>query len=217
MATNILVIGESGTGKSTSIINLNPNDTFIINVLDKPLPFKGFRKKYIPFSKENPKGNYYATDDYSKIIRIIDGINRERPEIKNIIIDDFQYLMCNEYMTTNSRGYDKFESIGKNVWGLVKYTANQREDLSVFYLSHSKVEDGKSKPKTIGKMIDNTVVLEGMFTIVLHSLIQLDNYKFLTQNDGSYMAKSPLGMFEDKYIDNDLFLVKNKINEYFND
>jgi hypothetical protein len=216
MATNTLIMGESGTGKSTSIRNLNPAETFIINVLDKPLPFKGFKNSYIKLTKEN-NGNYYASDDHRAILKVIHYINEKRPDIKNVVIDDFQYVMANEYMRrAKERGFDKFTEIGQSAWGIIINIALCRDDLFFFILSHTENDaSGKVKCKTIGKMIDNTITFEGMFTVVLHSMITDGKYKFLAQNDGIHIAKSPMGMFEDLLLDNDLLSIKEKMTEYF--
>jgi hypothetical protein len=220
MGNLTLVIGESGTGKSTSTRNLDPAETFIINVLDKPLPFRGFREKYKKLKKEEGGkfiGNYIAADDADKIIKIIHGINESMPHIKNIIIDDFQYIMANEFMRrAKEKGYDKFTEIGLHAWQIIQDCALCRDDLFFFFLSHSEDKDsGKKACKTIGKMIDEKITLEGMFTTVFHSVISDGKFKFLTQNNGSYIAKSPMGMFEDNLIDNDLTFVKAKMFDYY--
>jgi hypothetical protein len=98
MAASVLVIAESGSGKSTSIENLNPKETFIINVANKPLPFKGWKSKYILWSKENPTGNLYSKADADSIVACMKYVSERRPEIKNIVVDDFQYMMGFEYM-----------------------------------------------------------------------------------------------------------------------
>lgn len=213
MSNTILVMGESGTGKSTSIRNLDHEETYIINVLDKPLPFKGFKSKY----QQKEGGNYYASDSAPKILNVINNINNKRPNVKNLIIDDFQYIMANEYMRrATERGFDKFTEIGQAAWNIISECSKVREDLDVFILSHTESNDmtGKIKCKTIGKMIDNTITLEGMFTVVLHSMLKDEKYVFLTQHDGRHIAKSPLGMFEDIYISNDLLYVKQQIKSY---
>lgn len=219
MATSTLIMGESGTGKSSSIRNLDVNETFIINVLDKPLPFKGFKSKYTRFSKENENGNYYASDDHSKIAKIIEFVSNKRPDIKSIIVDDFQYIMANEFMRrANERGFDKFTEIAQHAWSIIKGASAAREDLDFFFLSHTEASsDGKVKCKTIGKMIDEKINLEGMFTIVLHTIVEDGKYRFLTQFDGSHIAKSPMDMFDRMYIENDLMYVKEKMREYFGD
>lgn len=216
MGNLTLVIGESGTGKSTSIRNLDEKETFIINVLDKPLPFKGFSEKYKKLNKEG-SGNYIARDSHDEIIKSINYINNSMPHIKNLIIDDFQYVMANEFMRrAKEKGYEKFTEIGLHAWQIIEVCAHSRDDLFCFFLSHSEEgESGRKKCKTIGKMLDDKITLEGMFTTVLHSLITDNKFKFLTQNNGSYIAKSPMGMFSDNLIDNDLTFVKAKMFDYY--
>lgn len=217
MANNlVLIMGESGTGKSTAIRTLNPAETYIINVLDKPLPFKGYKKLY----KGGKGGNYFGSDNADKIRSVIQRINRERPEIKNIIIDDFQYIMANAFMRkATEKGFDKFVEIGQDAWEIIDDGTKVRGDLYIFILSHTEADanSGTVKIKTIGKMLDEKIVLEGMFTVVLHSLITNKQYKFLTQHDGTRIAKSPMGMFERAHIDNDLQMVREKMRAYAGD
>lgn len=219
MSNTILIIGESGSGKSSSIRTLNPEETIIINVLDKPLPFKGFKKNYIKTATETKKVNYFSTDDHQKIRGAVSKINSERPEIKTLIIDDFQYIMANQFMKKAlEKGYDKFTEIGQNAWQIIRDLQACREELKCYVISHSDTDAfGKVKCKTIGKMLDDKICLEGMFTIVLHALTSDNKYRFLTQNDGVHVAKSPMGMFKDKYIDNDLLSINQTIDDYFNE
>lgn len=220
MSNTSLIIGESGTGKSTSLAHLNPKETFIINVLDKPLPFRGYKKNYVAIkSWEDTEGNYFASDDYAKLIKCIKIVNEKRLEIKNLVIDDWQYTMCNEFMRrATENGFTKFTEIGQHAWSIIRELISCREDLFCFVLSHSDTDaNGKYKCKSIGKMLDEKITIEGMFTIVLHTQIMDGAYRFLTQNDGSHIAKSPQGMFEDKYIGNDLAFVKQKMNAYYNE
>ena len=211
----ILVMGESGTGKSHSIKELDPKETYIINVLDKALPFRGFRKKYFPSSTGKP-GNYNACDNSQRICTGIQGIDKNRPEIKTIVIDDFQYIMANEFMRkANEKGYQKFVDIGVHAWEVIRTAMSCRPDLTVFILSHTETDAlGKSKCKTIGRMLDEKITLEGMFTVVLHSLVVDGRYKFLTKNDGFHIAKSPVEMFDNQLIDNNLKEIKEKIYHY---
>ncbi len=171
----VIVLGESGSGKSTSLRNLNPEETFVLNVLDKPLPFRGYKKKY----NDNAK-NYYSTDNYLAIIKYINAINERRPEIKSIIIDDFNFIMSNEFMHRSSeRGYDRFTDIGKHTFDIVETIKGCREDLYCFILSHTEItSDGKIKCKTVGKVIDDKVSIEGRVTTVLHALIIDGEFKF---------------------------------------
>lgn len=219
MAIPVLVLGESGTGKSTSLRNLACEETFLILVIDKPLPFRSKYKKWEQDKDGNTKGNMCITDNYSNIIKIINYINLKMPEIKNIVIDDFQYIMANEFMRRSTeRGYDKFTEMAKQVWEVIDSIKNSRPELTVFILSHSDQDaNGKFKMKTIGKLLDEKITVEGLFTIILHTQINEGRYNFLTQNDGRYIAKSPIDLFTDKYIDNDLKIVKEAIASYYSD
>lgn len=212
MAYATLVLGESGTGKSSSLRNLNEDETFIINIIDKPLPFKGGANK---FNKE--KKNYFHSDNSEKIISYIRAINEKASHIKNLIIDDFQYIMSNDFMArAKERGFDKFTEIAQNAFNVINTLRSCRNDLQVFVLSHSDIDDfGRVKCKTIGKLLDEKVNVEGLFSMVFHTDVQNGEYRFLVQNDGNRLAKSPMGMFEDKYIPNDLNEVRNVIHEYF--
>lgn len=219
MSSISLIIGESGTGKSTSIRNLNATETFIINVIDKPLPFKGYRAKYKTMSGDGLEGNYYATDDYAKVIKVVNHISTKRPEIKTIIIDDFQFIMTNEFMRRcMERGFDKFSEIGNHAWSILNSLKLLREDIDCFILSHSEMdESGKMKVKTIGKLLSEKYGMEAAVSMLLQTEINDGKYCFITQGDARHIAKSPMGMFEDKIIPNDLSFVKNKMNEYYNE
>lgn len=216
MANLILVIGESGTGKSSSIETLDPKETFIIQVVDKPLPFKGFKTKY-PLRTKDVKGNRFVSDRSDSIIKILDILNTEQ-NIKNIIIDDSQYIMANEFMRrTKEKGFEKFTEIGVNFYNLIDKANSMRENLSIVFLQHSEtVENGKTKAKTIGRLLDEKIGLEGRFTVVLATEVEDGQYYFRTQNNGNDTCKSPRGMFEELKIKNDLSFVIKKINEYFN-
>jgi uncharacterized protein YktA (UPF0223 family)/energy-coupling factor transporter ATP-binding protein EcfA2 len=217
MSNTLLIMGESGSGKSTSIRTLKPEETFIISVINKPLPFKAFGKLYKNLSSDASKGNYFVTDDHRKIQDLIKNINLKRFDIKNIVIDDFQYIMCNEFMKRASeRGYDKFTEIGQHAHSIIDNLMKCRESLTCFVISHTELGDhGKMKCKTIGKMLDDKITIEGMFTVVLHSKIMDGKYRFLVQADGSHIAKSPMDMFDGLSIENDLEFVRSKLYEYY--
>lgn len=220
MSVPILILGESGTGKSSSIEKLNHKETFIIAVCNKPLPFRGFKSKYIPMKGWDCKeGNYYSTENHERIIKLLKIIDKDRPEIKTIIIDDFQYILSEEFMSrVTERGFDKFSEIAAHAWEIIKLLPNLRADLNCFVLSHSEHgENGKMKLKTIGKLLDDKVVIEGRFTLVLQTDISESGYHFLTQGSKSHIAKSPHGMFENRLIPNDLAFVIDKMNSYYND
>lgn len=217
MANLIMILGESGTGKSTSLENLNNKETFIIQAVDKPLPFKGFKKKYPLRNKDNQQGNRFVSDRAELIIKILDSLNKEKG-IKNIVIDDAQYIMANEFMRrAKEKGFDKFTEIGQNFYKLIDVANDMREDINVIFLQHIETSDnGKIKAKTIGKLLDDKIGLEGRFTIVLITEVEEGKYYFRTQNNGNDTCKSPKGMFDELRIPNDLNLVIQKSNEYFN-
>lgn len=218
MSNTVLIIGRSGSGKSSSLRKLDPQSTFIISVLDKPLPFKGYKKLYVHIKGwDDKEGNYLATDDWQRIIKCIQMINQKRPEIKTLIIDDIQYVLANEFMKRSAeRGFDKYSEMGMHYWSIINAAMGCRSDLLSFFLSHNEIDNnGQSKVKTIGKMLDEKITVEGLFTTVLHTIVNDDEYLFLTQSDGTHNAKSPLGMFEEKLIENDLSIVIKKLNEYF--
>jgi hypothetical protein len=219
MSNTSIIIGESGTGKSTSIRNLKPEETFIINVLNKPLPFRGYKNMYTRVSADGMSGNYYSSDIYEHIELVIKKVNAKRSDIKTLIIDDFQYLMAGEFMSRAlERGYDKFSEIGKHAYDLLKILPTLRDDLDIFVLTHSEPnENGKMKVKTIGKMLDEKITIEGMYSMVLQTELTDGNYHFITQGDSRHIAKSPMGMFETRNIPNDLAFVKQKMSTYYNE
>lgn len=212
MSNVVIILGESGTGKSTSLRNLNPDETFIINVLNKPLPFRGYKKLY-----NADKKNLVETDNYRLIIKYLEAINERRPEIKSIIIDDFSFLMNNEFMhRCREKGFDKFTDMGANVFNIMDTCQNFRDDLYCYILCHTEKDHANMiKPKTVGKMTGDYVGLAERATIVLHTQIIDRHYSFLTQNDGMHVAKTPMGMFDEPYIDNDLNEIRKVIDEYY--
>jgi len=210
MGIPVLILGESGCGKSTSMRNLNPNDCFLIQPVKKLLPF---RNEFKPMSKEG--GQIKATDNTQMIIRVIDGAVKLGK--KMIIIDDFQYIMANEFMRrSKEKSYDKFNDIGFNAWGIINHAQSVDSDIRVYFMSHVETDmNGKTKIKTIGKMLDEKITLEGLFTIVLGASVSDSKYTFTTQNGGSDTLKSPMGMFDDLHIDNDLKMIDDTIIEYY--
>jgi len=227
MAQSILIIADSGTGKSTAIRDLDSSETFIINVAGKGLPFKGWKKNYTLISKDNIKGNLSNVSSASGIIKALTHVNENMPHIKTIIIDDFQYMAAFEYFDrANEKGYDKFTDIATNIATISKMPKDMREDLNVYFLTHPEEVNRNGaviiKAKTVGKMIDNALTLEGLFTIVLFGkVVKQDDgtfkYGFETQTNGENTCKSPDGMFTDRFIDNSLDYVNKCIYNYEND
>ena len=225
MAQSVLVIADSGTGKSTAIRDLNPDETFIINIANKPLPFKGWKSNYKVANKANPSGNLISTSSAAGIIKALIHVNEKLPHIKTLVVDDWQYMSSFEYFDrANEKGYDKFTQIAANLAQVAKMPKDLRDDLTVFFLTHSEDStdingNRKIKAKTIGKMIDNTLTLEGLFSIVLFGKVNKNDdgvleYGFETQNNGENTCKSPQGMFEDFFIPNNLQYVKDCMKKY---
>ena len=224
MSEIIAIVGQTGTGKSTSIEPLNPKETVIIGIIDKPLPFRGWKKNYESGIQQG--GNYLISHNSDQIAKVLKYVSDERPEVKQVIIDDFQYIMSTEFMNrAKEQGWQKFTDIAKHVWDVITAAKSLREDLKVFILTHDEIITEnfapKRKIKTIGKLLDDKVTLEGLFTIVLYTDISKDKeqnelkYTFITQNDGTTTAKSPRGMFETLKIPNDLAAIVKQINDYY--
>ena len=199
MAIIVMVYGQSGTGKSASLRNFSPEDVAVINVSGKPLPFRGGMKTY-------------NTDDYKKIENAIHKTSR-----RSIIIDDATYLMTGEFMrTAKVFGYQKFTDMALNYYTLVRGCAALPKDKIIYFLGHSEIDaDGREKFKTIGRMLDEKITLEGLYAIVLKTFVQDGKYFFATHNDGNDTVKTPMGMFEQDYIDNDLAAVDAVIRGYY--
>jgi hypothetical protein len=203
-----MILGQSGTGKSTSLRNFKPEDVLLIKAIDKPLPFKA--KNWKSLSADG--GNVYSTDHYSHIISAMQKTKRDI-----IVIDDFQYIMANEFMRrSNERGYDKFTDIADHAWRIIDEAGRLPPNKRVYILSHIGSDDfGREKIKTIGKMLDEKITLEGMVTVCLKTVVQDGKYFFATQNSGNDTVKSPIDMFNSLLIDNDLAAVDSAITDYY--
>lgn len=222
MASKLIgIVGPTGTGKSTSIKHLDPNSTYIINVAKKELPFKGAEKLYNKESK-----NYKEVSEATEITRLLKTISDKAPHIKTIIIEDSNYIMgFNIVSKATEVGYMKFSLMAKDMKELFEEARNLREDLTTFYFTHPEIiEDGGEiigyKIKTAGKLIDNQITLEGLLTICLYTHVEESkdgtaNYYFLTNRYRKFPAKSPDGMFNEVKIPNNLQLVLDKVNEYY--
>ena len=222
MASKLIgIVGPTGTGKSTAIKHLDPKTTYIINVAKKELPFKGSEKLY---NTENK--NYKEIDDANEITRLLRTISDKAPHIKTIVIEDSNYIMgFNIVSKATETGYTKFSLMAKDMVELLQQTRELREDLTTFYLSHPEtIEDGGEivgyKIKTAGKLIDNQIVMEGLMTICLYTYVEENkdgsaSYYLLTNRFKKHPAKSPDGMFDDIKIPNNLQLVLDKVNEYY--
>jgi hypothetical protein len=222
MASKLIgIVGATGTGKSTSVKHLDHKETFIINVAKKELPFKGAEKLY---NAENK--NYKEMDDAIAIVQQLVKISEGQPHIKNVIIEDSNYIMgFNIVSKADQVGFTKFTLMAKDMVELFRTARKLRNDLKVFYFTHPEtIEDGGEiigyKIKTAGKLIDNQIVLEGLLTICLYTHVEESKdgtatYNFVTNRFKKYPAKSPDGMFADIKIPNNLQLVVDTIDEYY--
>lgn len=199
MGIPVLILGESGSGKSASLRNFDAAEIGIFNVASKPLPF---RKKL-----NKVDGATYST--FNKVLA--------NPKLKAYVIDDSQYLMCFEmFDKCKETGYGKFTDCAKHFYDLIQsIIKNTPEDCIVYFLHHTETtETGKVKAKTQGKMLDNQLTLEGLFAIVLMCTTDGKEHKFITQSDGFTTAKSPMDMLPLE-MDNDLKAVDTAIREYY--
>lgn len=199
MGIPVLIIGESGSGKSTSLRNFNAEEVGIFNIAGKPLPFK----------KTLPKIDG-AT--YKKITKAL-----KNPTKKTYVIDDSQYLIAfDSFENAKVKGYDKFTDMAINFKDLIMtIISDTPNDIIVYFLHHTETKDGKIKAKTIGQMLDNQLTVEGLFSIVLMAYNKDGKYTFLTHSDGQSTVKSPMEMFEEDEIDNDLTIVDKAIRDYW--
>jgi len=200
MGLPVLILGYSGSGKSASMRNFGADEVALVNVNGKALPFR------TQFTQT------LCSDQYPDIDRFMRSV-----AAKTIVIDDCQYLMANEFMRrAKEKSYDKFTEIGQNFWTLVRSVLSLPPDVTVYFLSHIDTdENGRQKIKTIGKLLDEKITVEGMFTIVLKTSVQDGHYYFATQTDGRDTCKSPMGLFPAMYIDNDLKAVDKAIRDYY--
>ena len=199
MAIVTMIMGQSGTGKSASLRNLDPDRVAVINVSGKPMPFRGPLKSW-------------NTDDYQKITAAVQQTDRDV-----IVIDDASYLMVDEYMrTAKVPGYQKYTDLALNFFSLIRLCAMLPAEKTIYFLGHVDTDsNGNEKFKTIGRLLDEKVTLEGLFTIVLKTVVQDGHYFFSTRNNGSDTVKSPMGMFDADLIENDLAAVDQVIRGYY--
>lgn len=203
MAQKVLIMGESGTGKTASLRNCKPELTAIVNPVSKPLPFRG---------KFDTLDGVTDARDIVKFIK--DEVGKGK---KIIVIDDFQYILSIPYMNRiKEAGWDKWNDFGANYFEIIEVCEDLPEDVIVYYLTHSEtLEDGVTTVKLIGKLLREKITIEGLFTTVLRTQVADGKYYFLTQNSGKDTVKSPMGMFNTYAIDNDLNYVDEKIRNYY--
>mgnify|MGYP004569861063 CR=1 FL=1 len=222
MGIPVMIIGKSGAGKSTSLRNFGEDELYLIKVLGKPLPFRKTFK------------STFETDDYQAVAKALKKTPKEA-----IVIDDAGYLITNHFMNNHASAgkgngvFTLYNEIGDRFWrncpcsacavlevafaGLVEYVINDlpSEKIVYFMMHEDKNDAGDIKPKTIGKLLDEKVCLEGMFTIVLRCMTDNDKHVFRTKTTGADVTKAPIDMFEDEEMDNDLKLVDTAIREYY--
>lgn len=210
MSIATLVLGSSGTGKSTSLRNLDPAKTLLIQCIKKPLPFRAAGWK-VRLSLKS-EGNVIQTSDPV----LIEKIMRNSPH-EIVVVDDYQAVMVNELMNRSSeKGYDKFTDIGKNAWNIFNAAGELAEHRRVYILAHTNTDEfGNVRMKTVGKLVDQHIVPEGFFTIVLRTEVINGQYTFRTQTNGQDCCKSPIDMFGDLSIPNDLAEVDKAITEFY--
>lgn len=202
MGVAVLVLGASGSGKSASMRNFKENDVRILNVASKPLPFRNVNKL-----KKADKATY----------AMIKGVVKSGQTL-SYVVDDAQYLMAFEsFDKINETGYSKFSAMAKNYEDMLRTIQEDTSpDTIVYIMQHiDKDEDGNIKAKTLGKMLDQQLAVEGLFSIVLLAKAEERRHFFITQSDGTNPCKSPMGMFDEIEIDNDLKMVDDTIREYY--
>ena len=206
MAQKILIMGESGTGKSTSLRNLDPGITAVVNPVGKPLPFKSSNGKFTMLNNETKSSNITA---WMK--------GQAKAGKKILIVDDFQYLLSIPYMNRiHEGGWDKWNDFGDDYFKLIDVCADLPADVRVYYLSHCEtLDNGITTIKLIGKLLREKITIEGLFTIVLRTSVIDQKYFFLTQNSGKDTVKSPMGMFSEYAVENDLAYIDDKVCNYY--
>ena len=225
MANVTLILGKSGTGKSTAIKGLDSKETVIFNVLKKRLPFKGSQSLYNKDSK-----NLFDIDDYATISSYLESIGKNAEYVKNVVVDDLTYVMRKEYFKlAKVTGFNKFVDMAAHFQSIIQTAENLRSDLNVFLIMHCEdvVSDNVIvgyKPSTIGKMIDSSYNPVEVVPMVLFSSVKYDEskkpvYGFYThrcmEGNVEIPAKTPDGMFEEDFIPNDLSIVVKAMNEYY--
>ena len=227
MANLIVLAGFSNSGKSTSLKYLDHSETFIVSCTNKQLQIPGFRKKYKKVAIEDKKlvGNWLVSNSYEKIHKILDIVNRTRPDIKTVVIDDINYCLSGEIMDNALvKGYEKFTMQAKNYYDLITSAGELRDDLTVVFISHI-INDGTDidpqyKMYSSGKMLDKTVNIDGLFSYIIYSERYIDEatgevgYRFKTRTDGNDTCRSVAGCFSEKYIEPNMHTIIDTINKF---
>lgn len=227
MSNLICLAGQSNTGKSTSLRTLDPKSTFIISCTNKQLQIPGFRKKYTKVEIKDKKlvGNWYVSNNYAQIGKVLSAVSTTRPEIKVVVLDDINYLLSNEtFENALDKGYTKFSVMAKNYYDLLADCQLLRDDLTVVVITHTENYGTDMDPQyrmwTTGKMLTQQINLDGMFSYIIYSDRYIDDtddevhYRFKTRTDGNDTCRSVAGCFTEKYIEPDMKAVIDRINEF---
>lgn len=216
MSIATMILGQSGTGKTASLRNLNPVDVLLIQAVKKPLPFRAIG--WEPCTKGTPDGSTIVTDNAHTIVGAM-----QRTHKPIIVIDDFQYILANEFMRrvldneTGNSAFAKYNEIARNAWDILMCAGKLADTTRVYILAHTQQdESGHVKAKTIGKLLDEKITLEGLLTIVMRTTVINGQYLFSTQNNGMDTVKTPMQMFDSEHIENDLATVDKTVCEYYN-
>lgn len=225
MSKLVSVLGPSGTGKTSAIRNLPPEKTFLINIAGKEIPIPHSDEKYRTKERagEEKLHNRVDTNSPSKIESWLKRANGKSSPFKYVIIDDIQYLMSFELMRRiKETGWDKFQDIALHFFDVIQQARDMREDLFIFMMGHvAEKDDEMLGLKTVGKAIDQYIHPEGLCTVILQTAVLQEKeeieerFRFITQTDGKRTARTPMGMFEDMYIPNDLKMVADRMEEYY--
>lgn len=225
MSNIIGLCGLSGSGKSSSLKYLNPEETFIISCTPKQLSIPGFRKNYKKLSKEEKgyTGNWFFSNKFENVIQILTLVNRQMPHIKTLVIDDVNYLLTEAAMSRAlEKGYDKFTETAKKYYDLCMYAMTLRDDLNVVFISHIHNYGTDLEPNwkiwTTGKLLDNQVNVDGLFNYIIYSekIVEDDNvsFKFRTRTLGADTCRSTEGCFNEMYIEPNMQTVLDTINKF---
>lgn len=219
--------GFSGSGKSSSLATLIPEETFIISCTPKQLSIPGFRRKYTKLTKDsdgNYVGNWYHSNEFSKVTNILKVVNSKRPDIKVLVIDDANYLLSQELMSRAlEKGYDKHTELAMHYYDLIMLAMTMRDDLTVVFISHIVNDGNDMDPKyklfTTGKLLDRSVNIDGLFNYLIYAekLSEVDgtvDYKFRTRSLGPDTCRSTAGCFEETYVAPDMKYVIDTINKF---
>lgn len=212
MSYACLILGESGTGKTCSLRNLDPKNTLLIQPVRKPLPFRSFGWKEI--KQKGDPGNVYVTADPQKIIAAM-----KTSPFDVIIVDDWNYILTRKYMEspTGCNQFELFKQIGQDGYNIIKAATELADNKRVYVLAHTQTDDmGHVQVRTLGKLLSEKICVEGLFTTVLRTKVVDGRYHFTTRNSGNDTVKSPIGMFETAEIENDIANIDRIVCDYYN-